>query len=110
MNWHEVMMRLSDELRVVVEKVAESPKTTAAASAFTTVAGVASFQQWLTGLGSQLAIFGGLFGVLVLARLNWLKGETEKERRKFEQERRILQRAKAAEMGIDLDEEVQKEE
>lgn len=110
MNWHVLMMKMSDELRAVGERLVESPKTTAAASAFTTAAGVASFQQWLTGFGSQLAIYGGLAGVLVLARLNWLKGETEKERRRFEQERRILQRSKAAEMGIDLDKEVEKEE
>lgn len=107
MNWREITMQMSDELRSVGERIAENPKTTAAASVFTTAAGVASFEQWLTGIGSQLAIYGGLFGVMVLARLNWLKGETEKERRKFEQERRLLNRMKAKEFGVDLDKEIE---
>lgn len=91
MNWQS-------ELQHVATRVAESPKTTAAASAFSTAAGVASFQQWITGLGSTMAVFAGLIGVLVLARLNWIKSRNEEIRG------RIL-REKAVELGIDLEDE-----
>lgn len=92
MTWLNV---LQTELHAMVQRVAESPKATATASAFSTAAGLASIQQWLTGWASTLAVFAGLIGVLVLARLNWIKSENEKIRG------RIL-REKAEELGIDL--------
>lgn len=90
------MMNLRNELQSVAERVIESPKTTAAVSAYSTAAGMASMQQWITGIGSMLAVFAGLIGVLVLARLNLIRSENEKIRG------RIL-REKATEMGVDLD-------
>lgn len=83
------------ELQSAVDRVVESPKTIAIASTFSTAAGLASFQQWITGFGAGLAVWGGLFGVLVLARLNWIKSENEKIRGR-------LLREKAQEMGVDL--------
>ena len=92
------MMNWQNEYQNVVERVAESPKTTAIVSAFSTAAGVASFQQWITGIASTLAVFAGLIGVLVLARLNLIKSENEKIRGR-------LLREKAEELGINLEEE-----
>lgn len=90
------MMNWQNELQHTLQRAIESPKTTAVASTFSTLAGVASIQQWLTGIASTLAVFAGLVGVIVLARLNWVKIENEKIRG------RIL-REKAAELGIALD-------
>lgn len=90
------MMNWQSELQLVAQRVIESPKTTAAASAFSTAAGVATFQQWITGVASTMAVFAGLIGVLVLARLNWIKSRNEEIRG------RIL-REKAVELGIDLE-------
>ncbi len=89
------MINLRSLLHSVVEKALESPKTTAVTSAFSTAAGLASLQQWVTGIGSTLAVLAGLVGALVLARLNYIRGENEKLRG------RIL-REKAIELGIDL--------
>lgn len=89
------MINLRTVLHDVAQKALESPKTTAAASAFSTAAGLATLQQWVTGVGSTLAVLAGLVGALVLARLNYIKGENEKLRG------RIL-REKAIELGIDL--------
>lgn len=88
MNWR-------NGLQSAFERVVESPKTTAAVSAFSTTAGLASFQQWITGMGASLAVWGGLIGVLVLARLNWIKSENEKIRGR-------MLRKKADDLGIDL--------
>lgn len=90
------MMNLRNELQSVAERLIESPKTTAVVSAYSTAAGMAGLQQWITGIGSMLAVFAGLIGVLVLARLNLIRSENEKIRG------RIL-REKATEMGVDLD-------
>jgi len=92
------MMNWQSEFQSAVERVLESPKTTAAVSAYSTAAGLAALQQWITGLGSTLAVFAGLIGVLVLARLNWIKSENEKIRGR-------LLREKAHDMGVDLLEE-----
>lgn len=92
------MTNLRSALQSIAERAVESPKTTAAVSAYSTAAGLASIQQWITGIGSTLAVFAGLIGVLVLARLNYIKSENEKIRG------RIL-REKAVELGIDLDAE-----
>jgi hypothetical protein len=89
------MMNWQSELQSAAERVMESPKTTALVSAYSTAAGLAALQQWITGLGSTLAVFAGLIGVLVLARLNWIKSENEKIRGR-------LLREKAHEMGVDL--------
>lgn len=88
MNWQ-------NEFQTMAERIVENPKATVAASAFSTAAGLASFQQWITGTGAALAVWGGLIGVLVLARLNWIKSENEKIRGR-------MLREKAHEMGIDL--------
>jgi hypothetical protein len=88
-------MNLKSELQDALARAIESPKVAASASAFSTASGVAALQQWVTGAASTLAVFAGLVGVLVLARLNWIKGENERIRG------RIL-REKAAELGIDL--------
>jgi len=93
------MMNWLNDFHVAIERVVESPKTIAAAtvatSAFSTAAGLASLQQWITGLGASLAVWAGLLGVLVLARLNWIKSENEKIRSR-------LLKEKAHEMGVDL--------
>lgn len=92
------MMSLRNVLHGIAERAIDSPKVTAAVSAYSTAAGVATIQQWITGIGSTLAVFAGLIGVLVLARLNYIKSENEKIRG------RIL-REKAVELGINLDDE-----
>lgn len=92
------MTGLRNALQNIAERASESSKATAAVSAYSTAAGLASIQQWITGIGSTLAVFAGLIGVLVLARLNYIKSENEKIRG------RIL-REKAVELGIDLDAE-----
>lgn len=92
------MMPWQNDLQSAIERVAESPKTTAIVSAFSTAAGVASFQQWITGIASTLAVFAGLIGVLVLARLNLIKSENEKIRGR-------MLREKAVEQGINLEED-----
>lgn len=89
------MMNWLNDFHVAIERVIESPKTTVAASAFSTAVGLASLQQWITGLGASLAVWAGLLGVLVLARLNWIKSENEKIRSR-------LLKEKAHEMGVDL--------
>jgi hypothetical protein len=92
------MMSLRSVLHDIADKAAESSKATAVVSAYSTAAGVATLQQWITGIGSTLAVFAGLIGVLILARLNYIKSENEKIRG------RIL-REKATELGIDLSED-----
>lgn len=105
MKLHDVIMHLRDVSTSAVERIAESGKTTAAVSFFSTSVGVASFQQWITGMQASVAAFAGVFGVLVLARLNWLRGESEKERRKNERIRGQLLRERAAAAGIEIEDE-----
>lgn len=105
MNWQNVIMRLQSESAEAVRGIAENPKTLVAMSAFSTAAGVGGMMQWLSWGGSILAAFGGLVGVGVLARLNWLKGETEKERRKCEKARYALLSDKAKAAGFELEED-----
>ena len=92
------MMHLRSVLHDMADKAAESFKATAIVSTYSAAAGVATFQQWITGIASTLAVFAGLIGVLVLARLNLIKSENEKIRG------RIL-REKAGELGINLEED-----
>lgn len=92
------MTNLRSVLHNIAERAVESPKTIAATSAFSTAAGLASLQQWVTGIGSTLAVFAGLIGALALARLNYIRSENEKLRGK-------ILREKAIELGIDLEKE-----
>lgn len=92
------MTSLRNGLQNIAERLLDSPKTTTAISTYSTVAGVASMQQWITGIGSTLAVFAGLIGVLVMARLNLIRSENEKIRGK-------ILREKAIDLGVELDEE-----
>lgn len=91
MNWNS-------ELTTLAERVAESPKTVAVASSFSTAAGLLTVAQVLTGLAAGLAVFAGLACTLVLIRLNLLKIRNE-------QITLQMLRQKAASSGVDLTEE-----
>ena len=91
MNWH-------NELQTLSEHVAESPKTVAIASSFSTAAGLLTVAQILTGFAAGLAVFAGLACTLVLIRLNLLKIRNE-------QMTLQLLRKRAAENGVDLEED-----
>lgn len=85
-------------LKSAAESASESPKATAAVSTFSSLAGVATAAQWLTGIFGALAVLAGIGCSLVLIRLNWIKGENEKIRGR-------LLREKAAEHGVNLSDE-----
>jgi hypothetical protein len=73
MNWLE-------ELRAMMERASESSKATGAVVTYTTASGTAAMLQWITGIGAAIAVFAGLAATLILARLNWIRGENERIR------------------------------
>lgn len=96
---------LLQSLKDTAERVAENPKATVAAATYSTGSGVLLTLQWIPTIVGTLATVAGFIATVILARYNWLKGETEAERRKNEKLKGDLLRAKAAEQGVDLDEE-----
>lgn len=85
----------------VLDKVAESPKLTVAASTFATTASVATAAQWINGVAAGAAVFAGLIATAALARVHWMNGnkakmEAEEARLKVE-----LLKVKLAELGIE---------
>ena len=62
-------------LQIAGEKLIESPKPTVYVSAYTFAVGISSFMDWFSEALPKIAIFAGIVGVLVLARLNHKKGK-----------------------------------
>jgi len=89
-------------LQTTLDRIVESPKTTVAASMFSTTAGVAAASQWLTGLAAGLAVFAGLIATIILARLNWIKGEHAKLEVENQKIRNQLLKKKAHDLGMDI--------
>ncbi len=62
-------------LQIAGERLIESPKPTVYVSAYTFAVGISSFMDWFSEALPKIAIFAGIVGVLVLARLNHKKGK-----------------------------------
>jgi multisubunit Na+/H+ antiporter MnhF subunit len=92
-------------LQIAIDRVLESPKTTVAASTFSTTMGIATASQWITGVIGWLAALAGLIATIILARFNWLKGEHAKLEVENQKLKNEMLRKKAAELGIDIDDE-----
>ena len=103
-------------LQTAAEKLIESPKPTVYMSAYTFAVGMSAFFNWFSEALPKIAIFAGIVGVCVLARLNHKKTklteretilkdqEIEKEKINAENariENRIL-REKMRQMGVEL--------
>jgi hypothetical protein len=105
MNYSNETSAWLSELQSVLDKIAESPKSTVAASTFSTAAGVATAAQWLTGMAAGLAVFAGLIATIILARLNWLKGEQAKQEIENQRLRNQVLRKKAVDLGIEIEDD-----
>lgn len=86
-----------------LQRLIESPKTTATAAGATATAGVAMAGQWLNTTMGWAAVAAGIVATMFLARVHWFKGEQhrlEVEHQRMENE--ILRR-KAKDLGIEIE-------
>ncbi len=58
-----------------LQRLIESPKTTAATSAATATAGVAMAGQCVNTVAGWVAVVAGIVATMFLARVHWFKGE-----------------------------------
>lgn len=86
-----------------LQRLIESPKTTATAAGATATAGVAMAGQLLNTIMGVAAVAAGIVATMFLARVHWFKGE--QHRLEFEHQRlenEILRR-KAKDLGIEIE-------
>jgi hypothetical protein len=87
-----------NELQHTAQSVIESPKTTAAASTFSGIAGLATVGQWVsTGLGI-VAVIAGIGCTLALTRVHQRKEKNERIRTQL-----LLEEARR--LGLDIKED-----
>ena len=70
MKLPNILSESAQVAQIVAEKLTETDKPTIYASAYTIALGVSSFVDWFSQSLSQIGILTGIFGVLILARLN----------------------------------------
>lgn len=70
MKLPNILSESAQVAQIVAEKLTETDKPTIYASVYTIALGVTSFIDWFSQSLSQIGILTGIFGVLVLARLN----------------------------------------
>lgn len=75
MRFQNLLSDSREMLQIAGEKLIETPKPTVYVSAYTVAVGISSFMDWFSEALPKIAIFAGIIGVLVLARLNHKKGK-----------------------------------
>ena len=70
MKLPNILSESAQVAQIVAEKLTETDKPTIYASVYTIALGVSSFVDWFSQSLSQIGILTGIFGVLILARLN----------------------------------------
>lgn len=88
-----------------LQKLIESPKTTAAAAGATATVGVAVAGQWLNTAMGVAAVAAGIVATMFLARVHWFKGEQHRLEMEHQRLENQILRAKARELGLAIDEE-----